>query len=278
MIYGNNPMHYFFQDPEATDQKALEGTYRLRIDANFYEPDNDIDVEVTVLGQVYGMGGTDIGARDLGVGLLWGLQLALMFGLIGAILTSLTTMLIAAVGSWFGGWLDRIIQMMTEINMILPVLAFAITIAHAFESTIWAIMGVVILLNIFGNNIKNYRSVFLQVKDSPYIEAARSYGTSNWRMITKYMIPEILPLLIPQLVISIPTFVYIEATLAFLGISGLYLPSLGKIIAQSYASPYLDGKLFWILEPTFFLLFIGVGFSMLGIALDRILNPTLQER
>jgi peptide/nickel transport system permease protein len=270
--YGDNPMHYLFQNPGTAELVALEGEYILRIETLLYEEGADANIEVAMLGQVYGLAGTDVQARDLGIGLLWGLQVALIFGLVGAILTSITTMLIAAAGAWFGGWLDRGIQMLTEINMVLPVIAIAVTVAHIYQITVWTIMAIVILFSIFSNNIKNYRSVFLQVKESPYIEAAQAYGTSNWRMIRRYLIPEILPLL------SVPSFVYIESTLAFLGVTGFYLPSLGKIISQAFQSPYLAGKMFWILEPTVLLLLIGFGFSMLGIALDRILNPTLQER
>ena len=51
---------------------------------------------------------------------MWGTPIALTFGLIGALLASLTTMILAAVGTWFGGWVDALIQRLTEINMVLP--------------------------------------------------------------------------------------------------------------------------------------------------------------
>ena len=64
------------------------------------------------------------------------------------------------------------------------------------------IRGVVILLGIFGSGILTYRSMFLQVKESGYIDAARAYGESSGRIILRYMIPKVIPVLIPQFVAS----------------------------------------------------------------------------
>ncbi len=217
-----------FADPAAAEPVPLKGTYTLRLDGLTFEAGGDLDAEVVFDGQVYGLAGTDDVRRDLLVGLLWGMPVALAFGLMGAVATSLASMIIAAVGSWFGGWVDDLVQRVTEINMILPALPIAITVYYVYSKSIWVILGVMVLLSIFGSAVKNYRAIFVQVKEAPYVEAAQAYGASNGRIILRYLVPRIMPLLIPQLVILIPTYVFFEATLAYLGRERPAYPDLGQ--------------------------------------------------
>jgi peptide/nickel transport system permease protein len=270
---GTVPMYALFADPASPDTPApLQGEYKLRIEGFTFEPDSDINAEVVLLGQVYGLAGTDNKDRDLLVACLWGLPVALAFGLLGAVTTSLATMAFAAVGAWFGGWVDDLIQRFTEINMILPALPIAITVYLVYAKSVWAILGVVILLNIFGNNLKSYRAVFIQAKGAPYIEAAQAYGASHGRIILQYLLPRIASMWVPQLLVLVPSFVFLEATLAFLGVRDIYLPTWGKTIFDAFYSGALEGSLYWVLEPIVLLLFTGLAFTMLGFALDRMLN------
>jgi peptide/nickel transport system permease protein len=147
-----------------------------------------------------------------------------------------------------------------------------------YSRSIWVIMSVTVLLSIFGGGIKGYRAIFLQVKESMYIEAARAYGASSSRIIIQYMIPRMIPLLIPTLVSSVPSFVFLEASLAVLGLGDPVLPTWGKIIEDASVNGALyKGYYYWILEPAVLLMVTGLGFAMLGFALDRIYNPRLRE-
>jgi peptide/nickel transport system permease protein len=256
----------------------LEGTYQLRVDAFTFEHDSDVDVKMVLFGQVHGLAGTDHQRRDLMVALLWGTPIALAFGLLAALGTTLTTMIISAIGTWFGGWVDGIIQRITEVNLVLPFLSILIMVGTFYSTSIWLILGMSILLNIFGAAIKNYRAIFMQVKESPYIEAARAYGANDWRIIVRYLVPRIIPLLIPGLVTLIPTFVFLEASLAVLGLGDPTLPTWGKIIndAQGNGALY-NGYYYWVLEPAVMLMITGLAFSLVGFALDRIFNPKLRQ-
>ncbi len=267
----------FAQDPMADTLVPMQGEYQMRVTAILFEPVGNVDSELILYGDVYGIAGTDHLRRDLKIALLWGIPIALAFGLLAAFGTTLTTMLIAAVGVWFGGWVDEIIQRITEVNLVLPFLPILIMVGTFYSRSIWTILGVSILLSIFGAGIKTYRAIFLQVKESPYIEAARSYGAGSWRIIIQYLIPRIIPILIPQLVSVIPTFVFLEASLAVLGLGDPVLPTWGKIIDDAYQNGALfRGQYYWVLEPSVLLMLTGLAFAMVGFALDRIFNPRLR--
>ncbi len=267
-----------FDDPEQEGLQPLKGTYTLEVTALLFEPDSEIDVTFVVYGLVHGLAGTDHRRRDLMVALLWGTPIAMAFGLLAAVGTTVTTMGIAALGVWYGGWLDGLIQRITEINAILPLLPILIMVGTFYSRSIWLMLGLVIVLGIFGLSIKNYRAIFLQVRELPYIDAARAYGAGNQRIIFRYLIPRILPLVIPALIALVPTYVFLEASLAVLGLGDPVLPTWGKIIQDASAQGALfNGFYYWILEPAGLLMIAGLGFALVGFALDRIFNPRLRE-
>ena len=266
-----------FSDPQADPPVPLKGEYQLVITGTTFEAGSDIEADFVFHGQVYGLAGTDMYRRDLMVALLWGTPIALAFGLLASLGISISTLIIAAVGAWYGGWVDEFIQRITEVNLVLPFLPILIMIGTFFNRSIWTILGATILLSIFGGGIKALRATFLQLRESMYIEAARAYGASNMRIIFQYMIPRMIPLLIPGLVSGVAGFVFLEATLAVLGLGDPTLPTWGKIIndAESNGALY-KGYYYWILEPAVLLMFTGLGFALLGFALDRVFNPRLR--
>jgi peptide/nickel transport system permease protein len=267
----------FVADPKAGLTPPVKGTYQLVIDGYTFDKGSTIDAEMVLYGKVSGCCGTDHLRRDLRVALLWGTPVALAFGLLAAIGTTAITMVIAAFGVWYGGWVDGLIQRITEVNLVLPFLPILIMVGTFYSRSIWVILGVVILLSIFGAGIKTYRAVFLQVRESPYVEAARAYGAGSLRIVFSYLVPRIIPLIIPQLVTLIPTFVFLEAGLAVLGLGDPTLPTWGKIIndAQQNGALY-QGLYYWVLEPAALLMLAGLAFALLGFSLDRIFNPRLR--
>ncbi len=267
----------FVADPKAGLTPPVKGTYTLTVDAFTFDKASTVDAELVMYGKLYGLAGTDHLRRDLMVALLWGTPVALAFGLLAAIGTTVITMVIAAFGVWYGGWVDGVIQRITEVNLVLPFLPILIMVGTFYSRSIWVLLGVTILLSIFGSTIKTYRAVFMQVRESPYIEAARAYGAGGFRIVFSYLVPRIIPLIIPQLVTLIPTFVFLEAGLAVLGLGDPTLPTWGKIIndAQQNGALY-KGLYYWVIEPAVLLIIAGLAFALLGFSLDRIFNPRLR--
>jgi peptide/nickel transport system permease protein len=275
---GRAPHVGLLAEPEAEGPaRTLPGRYELRLEAILFEEDAELEAELVVYGRVHGLAGTDHQRRSLLLALLWGTPVALAFGLLAAVGTTLTTLVIAAAGVWLGGMVDAAIQRITEVNMILPVLPILIMVGTLYSTSIWLMLGVVVALGIFSAGIKMYRAMLLPIREAPYIEAARAYGAGHLRIILRYMIPRILPVLIPTFVTLIPSFVFLEASLAVLGLGDPVLPTWGKVLhdAQGESALY-HGYYYWVLAPAVLLMLTGLGFAMLGFALDRIFNPRLR--
>lgn len=277
-IGGRVPEVGLFADPEANDTAVpLKGVYTLEIEALLFEDDADLDARLVSYGQLHGLAGTDHRRRDITIALLYGTPLAISFGVLAAVGSTLSTFIIAAIGVWWGGWVDAAIQRITEVNLILPVLPILIMIGTMYSRSIWVMLAFVIILGIFSGGIKTYRAIFLQIKESPYIDAARAYGASNLRIVFRYMLPRAAPLLVPQFITIIPGFVFLEATLALLGLGDPVLPTWGKVLRDAYdAGALYRGYFYWVMGPSVLLITSGLGFSMLGFSLDRIFNPRLR--
>ena len=274
---GVSPEIGLFADP-ANPNRPLQGRYELRVDGLLFEEAADLEARLVVYGQVHGWAGTDHRRRELSVALMWGAPIALSFGLLAAVGTILTTMFIAALGVWFGGWVDAAIQRITEVNIILPFLPILIMVGTFYSRSIWVLLVVVIALSIFSAGIKTYRAIFLQVKQAPFIEAARAYGAGNMRIILRYMIPRIVPVLVPAFVSAVPLYVFLEASLAVLGLGDPVLPTWGKMINDAQENGALfRGQYYWVLQPAGLLLLTGFGFALVGFALDRVFNPRLRD-
>ncbi len=274
---GEAPEIGLFADPDSEEPIALQGTYTMQVSVVTFEPQSDLDAELVLYGQVHGLAGTDHRRRDLMIALLWGTPIALTFGLVAAVFTTGLTMVISGVATWFGGWVDEIIQRVTEVNMVLPFLPILIMVGTFYNRSLWLMLTVTILLSIFTGSIKTYRAMFIQVRESAYIEAAQAYGASNARLIFSYLIPRLIPMIIPALVVAIPGFVFLEAALAVLGLGDPVLPTWGKIINEARNNGALyQGLYYWVLEPSVLLMFTGLSFSLLGFSLDRIFNPRLR--
>jgi len=277
-LKNDNVIQGLFADPESDVENptVLKGTYQLEVKALSFEPDSEVTAELVMHGLVHGIAGTDNMRRDISLALLWGTPIALVFGLVAAVGTSVLTMVIASVGVWYGGVVDALIQRITEINMVLPFLSILIMIGTFYSKSIWTILGATILLSIFTGGIKNYRAIFMQVKQSTYIEAAQTYGAKDSRIIFLYLIPRVIPMLIPGLVLSVPSFVFLEASLAVLGLGDPVLPTWGKLIRDAGVASLYNGQYYWILEPAVLLMITGTAFAMLGFSLDKIFNPRLR--
>jgi len=264
-----------FADPE-DKARPLKGDYELVLTAELAEG-NELDAKVVVYGKAHGLAGTDHRQRDLMVALMWGAPIGLLFGVLAAVGAQMSTFVLSGIGTWLGGKVDRVFQWITQVNLILPVLPILILVGHFYSRSIWTMLGLVIALNVFSASMLTYRAMFLQAKESPYIEAAQAYGAGNWRIIFRYLLPRIAPTLLPQFVLVIPTFVFLEATLAVLGLGDPILPTWGKVLNDGYSQGALyKGYYYWMVLPSALLMLMGVGFALVGFALDRIFNPRLR--
>lgn len=258
--------------------KVLRGVYTLNIDYISFEEKGTIRPKFIVYGNVYGLAGTDMYRRDLIVGLMWGAPVALAFGTIAAVVTVLLQVLIGAAGVWFGPKTDELVQRMTDFFLVIPILPILILINVIYTVTIWTLLGWVILFSIVGSVTKVSRSIVLQVKEEQYIEAAMSYGASKKRVLFFHILPRVMPYTFALIALGAPAYIFLEASLSFLGLGDPQIPSWGRILGDAFQSGALYyGYWWWVVFPAFMIMLVSLGFTLLSYAFDKIVNPRLRE-
>ncbi len=273
---GMAPEAALFADPHKPG-KPGKGIYALVLKTYVFEAGASLEAKLVVYGQVHGLAGTDHLRRDLAMALVWGTPVALAFGVAAALGIFLYHLFISALGAWRGGWLDLVVERLTEVRLILPLIPFLALVGVLWSPSLWVLLGALLGYNLLGGN-KTYRALLLQTRIAPYLEAARAYGASPRRLILRYLIPQVLPVLLPSFVVAIPGYVFLEASLALLGLGDPRRPTWGRILEEAYRQGALyQGQFYWVLEPVALLFLTGTGFTLLGLALERVLNPRLRR-
>ncbi|WP_024653935.1 ABC transporter permease [Borrelia persica] len=174
--------------------------------------------------------GTDNLGRDLLARIIQGSQISISIGFIGALISMLIGTIIGATAGFFGGIIDRVITKITEVLYSLPTLLVIITLMTLMERNI---IGLFIAISII-SWLTISRIVRGQVKSlsqSEFIQAARTLGATNKRMIFKHLIPNSFGMIVIITTMNVPSFIILESFLSFLGL-GISAPmtSWGELI------------------------------------------------
>ena len=174
--------------------------------------------------------------------------------------------------------MDEIIQRITEILMIIPVLPILILISFIYRIDIWTLLLVIVALSPLGYTTKVTRSMAPQIKEEQYVLAAISYGASSWRIIFKHILPRVVPYIFSTIALSVPSYIFLEAALSILGLGDPVRPTWGKILSDAweYGAAY-QGYWWWIILPAAAIGLTAVAFALLGYAFDKVINPRLRE-
>jgi len=274
-----NPLMILFSKPQPGillgTAENLKGQYNVVVQLS---PPTATTARAIFTGSVFGILGTDTLGRDLLVGIVWGSRLALLIGLLTAVLSETIGMIYGVVSAYKGGIIDEAMQRILETVSSLPFLPILIILSYIMRPTVW---NLALLMAIFFwvGPVKTVRSMALQLKEQPYVEAAKALGASGWRIVGKHIAPQILPYFFASLALGVPGAILTEAGISFLmGAAGVSEPTWGRILhdAQRYSAT-INGMWWWVLSPGLLISLAGLTFVLLGSALDRILNPKLKR-
>ncbi len=270
--------------PEALEMKApiVKGTYQLVFIAyavyrNTTEASVPIEINVVRVMGAYGLLGTDSRGRDLWQGLLYGVQWALLVGLLASALSVTIGALYGMVSGYFGGIVDTVMNRVAQVVYSLPVLPLLILLSYYIGKSIWIIIGLLVAFGWVGY-VFTVRSMALQIRENLYVEAARAIGAGHGRIILRYVLPQVLPYMFASIALGVPGAILAEAGLSFLGLGDPSLVTWGKILHDAQrAGAVLQNAWWWVVPPGLAIALMGMTFVFLGYALDAILNPRLRR-
>lgn len=205
--------------------------------------------------------GTDDKGRDVFARMLYGLRTSLAFGFILTICVLVIGVSIGALQGYYGGSIDLFGQRLIEIWNSIPILFVIIIVANTIAPSFWWILGIVLAFSWIGL-ASVVRAEFLKIRNLEFVKAARVLGFSDWRIITRHILPNAMVATITYLPFIMATGIITLGSLDFLGF-GTQDASLGELLAQgknNLTSPHLGISAFLIVSILLsVLVFVGEG-------------------
>lgn len=228
--------------------------------------------------------GTDQLGRDLLSRLLDGARISMSVALVVQIVVLVIGVPVGAIAGWFGGRWDTVLMRITDVIYAFPDLLFIILLSVTFRETFFgkALDGLLLVFVAIGLTswvtvARLVRGQLLSLKETEYVEAARAIGVSDWKIVTRHLLPNGIGPVIVAITLGIPGAILAEATLAYIGV-GVQAPraSWGSLIAEGQKYIRQDPHL--VLFPAIAIAVALVSFTFLGDGLRDALDPKLKGK
>jgi len=230
--------------------------------------------------------GTDEVGRDLLNLTVHGARVSMVIGLLATLITILLGAVIGIVSGFLGGRSDQVLMRFTDFFLVLPTFVLAIVLAPlildvvgtdaevvGIRATLFVII-VVIGVTSWASTARVIRSQTLSVKERMFVDRARVIGGSRAHIMRRHILPNVVNLIVANTVLTFAGAIFTETTLSFIGLGDPFAPSWGQLLnaAQGSGAPGL-GAWWYIAPPAVCVVVVILAFTLVGNALDDVLNP-----
>ena len=235
---------------------------------NLYEKNGDADV--------YYWFGSDILGRDIWTRTWTGTRISLYISIIAVIIDMLIGLSYGLISGYFGGWVDSVMQRFAEIINGIPRLVIVTLLMLVLKPGIATIIFALMITEWIGMS-RIARAEMLNLKEREFVLASRTLGAGSLHIIFREVLPNIIAQILTQTMFSIPTAIFTEAFLSFVGL-GIPVPqcSLGSLISDAFNS--FTTHSYQIVPPLFVLALLMLSFNMLADGLREALDPKFKDR
>ena len=227
--------------------------------------------------------GTDAYGRDQFSRLLYGGQISLLAGILGAGCTLSIGLCVGAAAGYFGGWRDDALMRVAELFLSLPWLYLLFALRAFLPLSVSPLKAFFLIVAVIGavgwaRPARLVRGVVLSAKERDFVRAARGFGASDLYLLRRHVLPETSSILLTQAAILIPQFVLAEMTLSFLGLGVPEpAPSWGNLLSSLQQYGVLVSY-WWMYLPALAMVPFFLGYLGLASALQERLEPYKIER
>jgi peptide/nickel transport system permease protein len=220
--------------------------------------------------------GADVDGRDILSRLFWGGRIALLVGIGPTVAATLISLFLGLTAGYFGGWFDQILMRIVDVVFAFPLVLLAIVIAGVLEPGVWTvILAISIALTPYIARL--VRTTTLNVKQQPYVEAARAGGAGDTAIILRYILPNMIPPVLVFATTLIGLMMVEGSGLSFLGL-GIQPPEAdwGTMVAEGRGvlrkAPHVT------IFPGVVIVLVALSFNFIGDGLRDALDPRRRSR
>ena len=222
--------------------------------------------------------GTDHKGQDIYSLTLYGARASLIVGVVATAISVILGTLIGLGAGYFGRITDEVLMRVTDFFLVLPWFPLMIVMmAILGQKFIWVV--VVIGITSWPSTARVVRSQVLTVKERQFIVRAQAVGASDGHIIRTHILPNVLPLIFANTVLLIAIAIFSESFLDFFGLGDPSVISWGSMLESAYLQQaFKAGAWWWIGAPGVAIVSMVLAFSLVGYAVDDVLNPKLRRR
>jgi len=247
-----------------------------------YDPVTGIDLEIAYhpsAPSARHLLGTDPQGRDVMSQLMYSARFEFGLGIMAAGMALLIATTVGALAAYYGGWLDSALMRFADLIIMVPAIPILIVLSAIIaDFGMFQLALVLGILSGFGATTIVIKSQALSVKVKPFIEAARVAGGGHTHIITRHMVPNLMPIALLYMMFVVTTAIFAEAILSFLGLTEIRM-SWGLMINTTQVLGYiLRFDTWWLLFPAALsITLLCSAFYLVGRAMDEVVNPRLRR-
>ena len=217
--------------------------------------------------------GTDKSGRDMFIYVFEGLRTSLLLGIVTSAICFLFGLLWGSISGYFGGTIDLAMERFTDILSGVPwIVVMTLTIIH-LGSTFFTFALALCLTGWIGTSHLT-RTQFYRFRGREYVLASRTLGASHARLIAKHILPNAIGTIITSAVLMVPSIIFSEATISYLGLGFKNLASLGVILSDNQVE--LTNHPYLLIFPAIIIALLMISFNLFGNGLRDAVNPSLK--
>jgi peptide/nickel transport system permease protein len=226
----------------------------------------------------FGPLGTDSLGRSVWTQFVWGSRISLLVGLAATVLAILIGTVVGVAAGFYGRRVGGVLMRLTEWFLVIPFLPLAIALAAVLGPSLQNII-IVIGITSWPSTARLLRAQVLTLKERLYVDRSRALGASDAHLMARHIVPNVSGLILANTTLTVPVAILSETTLSFLGLGDPTNASWGKMLEEAFLQGAITEQAWWYyVPPGLGIVLVVLSFTLIGRALEEILDPRLRDR